>query len=87
MLHTRELGITCGLIWGLGLFVITWWIMLFEGAVDVPTYIGLVYRGYDLTPLGSLFGLLWGLADGFVGGIVFGWLYNRLVRSRDRAAS
>jgi hypothetical protein len=86
MLRTRELGIACGLIWGLGLFVITWWIMLFEGPVDVPTYIGLVYRGYSITPLGSVLGLLWGLADGFVGGVVFGWLYNRLVWNRDHAA-
>jgi tetrahydromethanopterin S-methyltransferase subunit G len=83
MLHSRELGIAFGLIWGLGLFVITWWIMLFEGAIEVPTFIGLVYRGYSITPLGSLLGLLWGLADGFVVGLVFGWLYNRLVWNRE----
>jgi hypothetical protein len=85
MLRIRELGITCGLVWGLGLFVLTWWIMLFEGASGDPTIIGLVYRGYSISPLGSVLGLLWGLADGFVGGLVFGWLYNRLVWRREHS--
>lgn len=79
-LDVRAFGIAVGLIWGFGLFVLTWWIMAFEGATGDPTFIGLVYRGYAISPVGSVIGLVWGLVDGFVGGVIFAWLYNRLAR-------
>jgi len=46
------------------------------------TLIGRLYRGYSISPAGSVIGLLWALADGFVGGAVFAWLYNRLAAAR-----
>ena len=30
-LNVMALGLASGLIWGLGLFVLTWWIIAFEG--------------------------------------------------------
>jgi hypothetical protein len=77
-LDIKAFGLTCGLVWGFGLFALTWWVIFFDGASDTPTFIGHLYRGYTLTPVGSLIGLVWALADGFVGGIVFAWLYNKL---------
>jgi len=79
-LDVKAFGLTCGLIWGLGLFVLTWWIMAFEGATGDVTLIGRIYRGYSISPTGSLIGLVWALADGLVGGMIFAWLYNKLVR-------
>ena len=38
------------------------------------------YPMYELTALGSLWGLIWGFIDGFLGGYIFVWLYNFLVR-------
>jgi hypothetical protein len=84
-LNVRAFALTCSVIWGLGVFVITWWIILFEGAIGEPTVIGRVYRGYTLTPLGSIIGLVWGLVDGLVGGGVFAWLYNRLAKAEPAA--
>jgi len=78
-LDTRAFALTCGLIWGLGLLVLTWWVMLFEGATRDMLLIGHLYRGYNISPAGSVIGMLWGLADGFVGGAVFAWLYNAFV--------
>jgi hypothetical protein len=78
-LDIRAFALTCALIWGLGLFVGTWWIIAFDGASADPTLIGRVYRGYMLTPLGSVIGLVWGLIDGLVGGAIFAWLYNVFV--------
>lgn len=78
-LNIRAFSITCALIVGLGLFVMTWWIILFNGASGEKTFIGNVYRGYNISPLGSLFGLIWGLVDGFVGGFIFAWLYNTIL--------
>ena len=36
------------------------------------------YRGYTVTPIGSLIGLVWALVDGFIGGAIFAWVYNRI---------
>ncbi len=77
-LHVKALALASGLIWGGGVCLLAWWIMMFEGATGEPTLIGRVYRGFAITPLGSLFGLLWGFADGLIGGAVFAWLYNFL---------
>ena len=81
-LDVRAFAITCALVWGLGLFVLTWWIIAFEGATGDPTLIGRVYRGYTITPLGSVIGLVWGLLDGLIGGAIFAWLYNLLASRR-----
>ncbi len=80
-LDVKSLALTGGLIWGFGLFFVTWWIIVFEGqaAPDAsPPFIGLVYRGYAFTTLGSLIGLVWAFVDGLIGGAIFAWLYNRL---------
>ena len=75
-LNVKAFALTCGLIWGIGLCVLTWWIMAFDGATGEPTLIGEVYRGYSVSPSGSLIGLAWGFADGVIGGAIFAWLYN-----------
>ncbi len=77
-LNIKAFGITCALLWGFGVFILTWWIMLFDGPSEGPNLLGAVYRGYTITPLGSLIGLAWALADGLVGGIILAWLYNVL---------
>lgn len=78
-LHTMAFALSCALMWGLGLFALTWWIIAFEGSSDTPTMIGRIYRGYSITPAGSLIGLAWALVDGFFGGLIFAWLYNLLL--------
>ena len=77
-LDLRAFAITCSLIWGFGLFFLTWWIIMFDGPTGEVTLIGRLYRGYSISPMGSVIGLLWALADGFVGGAIFAWLYNRI---------
>ena len=77
-LNIKAFALTCSLIWGFGLFALTWWIMAFEGQTGEVTLIGKIYRGFSITPLGSLIGLGWALADGFVGVLIFSWLYNVL---------
>lgn len=77
-LDVKALALCTGLVWGLGLFALTWWIIAFDGATGQPTLIGLVYRGYTVSPIGSLIGLAWGLVDGAVGGALVAWLYNSL---------
>jgi len=80
-LSVKAFALTCGLMWGFGLFFLTWWIIAFEGATKEVTTIGLVYRGYSISPLGSVLGLVWGFFDALIGGAIFAWLYN-LLRGR-----
>jgi len=75
-LDIKAFALAGGIFWGLGIFVLTWWIIAFDGATGEPTLIGQVYRGYSLSPLGSVVGLVWGFADGLVGAAIFAWLYN-----------
>ena len=77
-LDVKAFAITCGLLMGLGLFLATWWIIIFDGSSDRMTFIGQIYRGYGLNGMGSLIGLVWGVVDGAIGGAIFAWLYNAL---------
>ena len=78
-LNVGAFALTCGLMWGIGLLCLTWWIMAFDGATGEITLIGRVYRGYNISPTGSLVGLGWALIDGSIGGAIFAWLYNLMV--------
>jgi len=75
-LNVKAFALACALIWGLGLFLLTWWIIVFDGATGEITLIGRLYRGYSISPVGSIIGLVWASIDGFIGGAVFAWLYN-----------
>ncbi len=79
----RALGFSFALLWGGGILV--------TGSANLiwPTYgiaflemLASVYPGYQGTAsFGQvLVGTLSGLVDGFVGGLVLGWLYNFFAR-------
>lgn len=72
-------GLTVGLYWGLGLFFLTWWVILFDGATGQANFISQIYRGYNVSVAGSFIGLAWALVDGFIGGVIFAWLYNLIL--------
>ncbi|UCE99797.1 MAG: bacteriophage holin [Planctomycetota bacterium] len=86
-LNVKAFGLTCALVWGAAIFVLTWWIMAFEGATKEATFIGRVYRGYSITPLGSLIGLVEAFVDGLIGGLIFAWLYNWLTEKLKKIES
>jgi hypothetical protein len=67
-LNSKAFTLACGLLWGFGMFFLTWWIVAFDGASSDPTFISKLYRGYSVTPMGSLIGFGWGFLDGSLGG-------------------
>ncbi len=77
-LNIKAFSITFGITLGLTIFGITWWIILFDGITNEPTIIAKIYRGYNISPMGSIYGLIWGLVDGAISGAIFAWLYNFL---------
>lgn len=81
-LNVKAFALAAALLWGFGLFALTWWIIMFDGATGEPTLIGQLYRGYSITPIGSVIGLVYGFFDALIGGAIFAWLYNRLAGAR-----
>ena len=78
-LNIKAFALTFGLVWGIGIFVLTWWIIVFEGISEEITFLGKVYRGYSITPAGSFIGLVWAFVDGTIVGAIFAWVYNGFV--------
>lgn len=78
-LNVKAFAIACGLTMGLGLLAATWFAVLVQGAAEAAAYDGILTRvlwGYEVTPLGGVFGLGWGLLNGIIGGAVFAGAYN-----------
>jgi hypothetical protein len=85
-LNVKAFALSIGLFTGFGIFFLTWWVILFEGVTYQPTVIGLVYRGFCISPLGSVIGLIWGFFDGLIGGAIFAWFYNLLSSKMGKTA-
>ena len=81
-LNVLALGLTFGIIWGIGVFCLAWWVMAFEGATHDLLVLGHIYRGFDVSPQGAFVGLIWGLVDGFVGGSLIAIVYNLFAKSK-----
>ena len=82
-LNVKAFALTCAIVWGFGLFFLTWWIIAFDGSTGEPTFIGRLYRGYTISPLGSVIGLVWAFFDGLIGGAIVAWLYNKLTAGKE----
>ncbi len=78
-LNIKAMSITLGTVLGLALFLLTWWVILFDGSSTDPNTISILYRGYSFSPVGSIIGLLWGFADGAIGGACIAWMYNTII--------
>ena len=77
-LNVRAFAVAFGLWWGVGIFLGTWWVIAMSGATGEPTFLARLYIGYEISPLGSVIGLVWGAIDGLFAGAIFAWLYNFL---------
>lgn len=78
-LDIRAFALASAVVWGSGVLLGTWWIIILDGPQDGVPFLGSIYRGYMITPVGSLIGLVWALVDGLIAGVIFAWIYNRLV--------
>ena len=77
-------GVVTGVLFGVGIFVATNWLVLKGGAVVGP-HLGLLgqfFIGYRVTFAGSLVGLAYGFGLGFVVGFSVSWLYNWILAHR-----
>ena len=75
-LHVISFGIALGAVWAISLFIMAILAINWQYGVSFIYGIGKLYVGYKPTFIGAGIGVIWGFLDGFVGGIVFAWLYN-----------
>lgn len=84
--NLKAFSLTCGICLGVGIFLMTWWVILFEGASGASTPIGVVFRGYSVSTAGSIIGLIWGLVAGAIAGAVLAIVYNKLASGVEKPA-
>jgi hypothetical protein len=78
------LAVVCGLIGGVGLFIMTVWLLL-KGGPQVGSHLQLLsnyFIGYSVTWGGSVIGLFYGALTGGILGWIIGFIYNRVVMIR-----
>lgn len=80
-LRKRSLGIAIGLVWGLGLMLGTWWLLLMGSPGGTISKIGVVYLGYSYSFFGGVIGFIWGFIDGFISGFLIAWIYNMVSKA------
>ena len=76
-LNVRALGLAGGIVWGLAIFLLTYWFLIFGYEGVTLARLSNVYLGYSVTWYGAFVGLIWGFVDGFIGGALLAWLYNK----------
>jgi hypothetical protein len=82
--NVKAYSLTVGIWSGVGLFLLTWWLIILEGASGGVNFIGRIYPVYNISPLGSFIGLEWGFVDGLIFGGIFAWLYNILIDKKSQ---
>lgn len=75
-LNTRAFSLAGAFVLGLSMFLSAWWVMAFEGDTGATMPLASIFRGFTISPGGSVIGLVWGLVGGAVAGAVFSALYN-----------
>lgn len=85
-IQSGVLTVVCALIGGLGLFVMTAWLLIKDGP-DVGRHLNLLgnyFIGYSVSWTGSVIGLFYGALVGGIFGWTIGRIYNAVVSVRHR---
>jgi len=80
-LNVKSFAFAGGILWGLAIFLLTYWFLIFGHSGKVLALFGAVYLGYSVTWYGAFIGLAWAFVDGFIGCAIFAWLYNKFTKS------
>jgi hypothetical protein len=78
-LNVKAFALSVGIVWGINWFGLTWFMMALDGISYEMTIIGRIYRGFTVSPIGSLAALFWGFFDGFLLGLLIAVIYNKLI--------
>ena len=79
-INIKAFALTCGIIAGLVLFVLTIWFLIMGFNGNMLAMLGNIYWGYSVSWIGALIGFVYAFVDGIILGFLFGYLYNRLIK-------
>ncbi len=79
-LDTLAVAIAFGLVSGISLFVLAWWVRFLTGDRRAPLDLDRAYPRFNATVAGSTIGAFWGFLSGLFTGWLYGLLYNGLRR-------
>ena len=82
-LNAKALGLALGILWGLGVFLATAWIVFVGSPGDTLAKLGVFYIGYEVSWTGAAIGLAYGFVDGLIGGVLLAWIYNAFLPKPD----
>ena len=84
-IHANILALIFAIICGLGLFVMTVWLLIKGGEHVGPhlELLGQYFIGYSVTWAGSVIGLFYGAVFGGICGWLIGMIYNLIVSVRN----
>jgi len=85
-LRAGIMAVTFGMTGGVGLFLMTSWLVL-KGGEKVGLHLRLLGNylpGYTVTWAGAFLGLVYGVVIGAILGASIGWTYNMIVDFRER---
>ena len=84
-LDAKITGVVVGLVAGLGLFVVTNWLVVKGGPMVGPhlSLLGQFFIGYRVTFVGSLIGFAYAFVCGFGFGYLIAFVYNWIVHLRE----
>jgi len=83
-LNGRAWGVACGLLFGLGLFAATNFLLI-VGGPNVGQHLNLLsvyFPGYAVTFVGSLIGFVYAFVVGYATGRIVSGVYNLAARTR-----
>lgn len=84
-LNAKVVGLVLGILFALGIFVATNWLVI-KGGDRVGPHLQLLsqyFIGYRVTFFGSLIGAAYGFAVGTLSGALIGWIYNKIAAFRN----
>ncbi len=78
-INISALGLALGAAWAFLVFTIGITSIFGWGTIIVEVLSSL-YIGYNASLLGAIIGALWAFTDGFVGGVITAWVYNKFAK-------
>ena len=69
-----DFGIACA-VYAFFIGAMAW---LFNWGTSIIEIVSSLYIGYSATFIGAVIGAIWAFIDGFIGGLIISWLYNKL---------
>ena len=79
-LNIKAFTLTCGILAGLFLFVLTAWFLIMGFNGSILTLLGGIYWGYTVSWVGAFIGFIYAFIDGIIFGFIFAYIYNKITK-------